>query len=376
MKKLLVVFTALSCCFLAYSQEVDVRLIPRVDVNTYVPASNEGGWAVDFGNTSFYTLIEGSFLENFSYSVANHWISVYGWETPGQDIAGLYTSTLYSNAGNWLDWANLSYTLVTEKAGSFDFTLGKDVLSIGGFEYDAYDFDCHFGLCSMMWNYLPVYQWGGKVGYTTPSEMTSICFQAATSPYGGMLFRDRQYGAYSLYVSGEYDWYSSIWAVNFLQYAKSSYVNVITLGNQFYAGDCTIGIDWMNRARSVKSFFNQEMSLMGTVSYNFGDKVELFGKVGWDRFAGEALFSAVDDMFGIYEENAEELTDPVTGEPAGFAPLGRNYVYGGLGVHWYPLKDSQDLRVHAVVSANNWASEVSVNLGVTYNFSLTDLIKR
>ena len=110
MKKLTVVSTALLCSFLAYSQEVDVRLIPRVDVNAYVPADKEASFGVDFGNTSFYTLIEGSFLENFSYSISNHWLSVYdswyageGYSSAWEDVAGLYTGTLYSNANNWLD---------------------------------------------------------------------------------------------------------------------------------------------------------------------------------------------------------------------------------------------------------------------------------
>ena len=134
MKKLTVVSTALLCSFLAYSQEVDVRLIPRVDVNAYVPADKEASFGVDFGNTSFYTLIEGTFLENFSYSISNHWLSVYdswyageGYSSAWEDVAGLYTGTLYSNANNWLDWANLTYTLSTEKAGSFEFSAGKDV---------------------------------------------------------------------------------------------------------------------------------------------------------------------------------------------------------------------------------------------------------
>ncbi len=354
MKKLTVVLTALLCCSLAYSQEVDVRIIPRVDVNAYAPISKSAEWDVDFGNTSLYTLVEGTFAENFSYSICNHWLSVPGYSGVGEEIAGLYTGSLYSNANNWLDWANLTYTLCTENAGSFDITLGKDVMNIGGFEYDAYDFDCHFGLSSLLWNYSTVYQWGGKIGYTTPSEMSSFNFQATTSPYGGMMFKEKQYGAYGIQYRGEYDWYSAIFSANMIQYDDKKYLNVLALGNQFYAGDCTLGVDWLNRARSTKDFFNQEMLLMGSVSYNFGDKVELFGKVGWERFKGDGYF--------IYGDPEYEFPD--------------DYIFGGVGVNWYPLKDSQDLRVHALFTMNNVDETIAFGVGVTYNFSITDLFKK
>ena len=359
MKKLTVVTTALLCSFLAYSQEVDVRLIPRIDVNCGVPAAKDGAWSVDFGNTSFYTLVEGSFLDNFSYSIANHWLSVYdgwyqgeGYVSGWSDTGGLYTNTLYSSRSNWLDWVNLTYTLETENAGSFEFTAGKFAMAIGSFEIDANDYDSHFTLSSYYWNYVPGYQWGGHIAYITPDGTTSIGLEATTSPYGGMMFRrgDRQYGAYALRAGSELDWFSSIWTVNFVQYDRNSYVNLIALGNQFYIGDLTIGIDWMNRASSAKHFFNQEMSLSGTLSYNFGDRVELVGTAGWERFPRPSTFNALAPFF------EEELPG--------------HYLFGGIGVNWYPLKDSRDLRFHALVSSNNTDACVYAGVGLTYNFSV------
>jgi len=377
MKKLAVVLTALTCCFLAYSQEVDVRIIPRVDVNTYVPMEKGAGWDVDFGNTSLYTLVDGTFLENFSYSVEAHWLSLYGYSV-SDVLSGLnqYSSSLYSNSNNWLDWAKLSYNLALgENGGSLEFTAGKDVMAIGDYETDAYDFDSHFGINSLFWSYAPIYQWGGKIGYITPSEMTTIYFQATTSPYGGMMFRDQQYGAYGLQFYGDYDWYAPIWSTNFIQYDKKKYINVIALGNQFYAGDFTIGLDYTNRARTAKNFFNQEMSVMGTLSYNFADKFEVFGKVGYERFNSEGFFMmnpTLDpenaDPFSFYEDNCAIYDDD--DNFIGFDALPTDYIFGGVGMNWYPLTDNQDLRVHAVISANNWSNQLSVNLGVTYNFSV------
>lgn len=340
MKKLAIVAAGLSCCFLANSQELEVRLIPRVDVNTIIPASKDASWDVDFGNTSFYTLVEGTFAENFSYSVENHWLSIYGYQTPGSDIADLYTNSLRTDSGTWLDWANITYTLGTNKGGAFDFTLGKMPFTIGSYEIDAYDFDSYFQLNSNFWNNTQSYQWGGKIGYTTPSESTSIYLQATTSPAGGMLFRDKQYGAYGLSLYGDYGCFAPIYSINFVQYAKGSYENIIGLGNQFYVGDLTLGLDYVTRARSVKHFFEQNLTLTATAQYSW-DKVDLFGKFGYELVEG-------------------------TG----------NYLFGGAGVNWYPLKNSKELAVHAVISANNWINTVSVNLGVIYNFVLTDHIRR
>lgn len=373
MKKLTVVLTALLCCSLAYSQEVDVRIIPRADVNTYVPTASGEGWDVDFGNTSLYTLIEGTFLEDFSYSVANHWISMYGYQTPGSDIAGLYTGSLYNNANNWLDWANLTYTLSTEKAGSFSITAGKDVMVIGGYETDAYDWDAHFGLASMFWNYAPIYQWGGKLGYITPGESTEIYFQATTSPYGGMMFRDKQFVHLGLIGYGEYGFYRPIWSTNFVQYAPGKFMNIIALGNEVDAGPVTIGMDWLNRARTTTDFFNQEFTLMGTVKWAINDQFELFAKGGWESFREDGFFTnpltEENDVYGLYTEYADV-------DLGVFKPLPQDYVWGGIGLHWYPLKDSQDLRVHAVVTANNWSNSIQVNIGAIYNFSVTDLFKK
>lgn len=86
---------------------------------------------------------------------------------------------------------------------------------------------------------------------------------------------------------------------------------------------------------------------MGTLSWNFDDKVELFGKAGWERFRNPVLVGP------FYEDILPE-----------------NYIFGGVGVNWYPLEDSQDLRFHALVSANSLDGTVAIGVGLTYNFSV------
>ena len=43
----------------------------------------------------------------------------------------------------WLDWAYMTYSF-----GNFSLSLGKDMVTVGGLEFDDYDFEVHTPLCS------------------------------------------------------------------------------------------------------------------------------------------------------------------------------------------------------------------------------------
>ena len=56
--------------------------------------------------------------------------------------------------------------------------------------------------------------------------------------------------------------------------------------------------------------------------------------------------------------------------------------FAGIGFHWYPIPDSQDLRLHAVLASSNHFGlideydgvatfdELSLSIGITYNLGL------
>ena len=123
MKRLLVLLVATLGYFCTYAQEVkedsripDFIVTPRFDVSQYAPI--EGGRKdFDFGNSSLYTFLDGS-VGNFSYSLANHWLSS-DWASS----KALYENAFRSNDVDFIDWLTLSYTV-----GRFTFTLGKDML--------------------------------------------------------------------------------------------------------------------------------------------------------------------------------------------------------------------------------------------------------
>lgn len=333
MKKLIVFTAALLLCLLAHSQEADtsgrtagITIIPRLDFN---PHFNSGvtGDNVDFwkdvaefslGNSSLYSLFEGNISENLSFSICNHWLST----TPKD----LYQYTLHSDYTNWLDWLNLTYTV-----GGFSFTAGKDLVTTGGFEFDDYDFDVHPNLCSSFWQNFSCYQWGGKVGYTNPSENTSLALQMTTSPFGERPFASRLFN-YSGQWRGEYGPVRTLWSATAVQTAPKEYQYIFSLGQQADIWNFTLGIDYMNKVGDEENIILDGTSLLGTLQYTApSEKWELKFKGGY--------------------EQAKE------GDPGYFM---------GLAAHWFPLKESKNLRIHTVVSYNNTLNSIGAAIGAIY----------
>jgi hypothetical protein len=86
--------------------------------------------------------------------------------------------------------------------------------------------------------------------------------------------------------------------------------------------------------------------------------IEAFVKGGYDHYNGSDIFGYEDDMWFIPFDNT----------------LCPRYWYVGGGVHYFPLRESRDLRLHAVAAYNNFANSVSFSIGATYHFNLTQTI--
>lgn len=330
---------------------VEFSIIPRYDISPAFPLHKTSRTEISWNVPEVYTLFEGAPCDWFSYSMSNHWASadtraLYVFEDGRANLMNTGTEGL-----NWLDWANMTFS-IARNWGTLSLTVGKDVVLTGGFEVDAYDFDAHAEMSSYFWNEYNVYQWGGKLAYTLPDGTSTFAAQLTTSPLGTDSIRDGLY-AFNLQWRGEYDWYSSIWSTNFFQCPTGKFMNVISLGNQFYVGDFTIGLDYMNRVFSPKKFFNQEMGIRGTLIYNWQDKLEVECNAGYDRMNG-----TYDWFYDCQREDVE------------------SYWHAGAALHYFPLKD-RSLRLHALLAYNNYYFEdhLEFSVGVLYNFNLTQLIR-
>ena len=123
------------------------------------------------------------------------------------------------------DWVYLSY----RPNKHWDISAGKQVVGIGGFEYDRAPIDLYF--CSEYWNNIACYQFGASVAYIVGDGSDRIMAQVCESPFNrghqDYLF------AYNVMWHGNHDWFKSIYSFNASEYVAGKYIYYLVLGNEF-----------------------------------------------------------------------------------------------------------------------------------------------
>ncbi len=214
------------------------------------------------------------------------------------------------------DWVYLTYTTPNKH---WALSAGKQVVGIGGYEYDRAPIDLYF--CSEYWNNIACYQFGASLTYATRNGEDKLMFQACESP-----FRANAHGmyAYNLMWMGSHGWFNTIYSVNMMEYMPSEYIYYIALGNEFRFGDCgKLQLDVMNRASEGHSFLFKDFSIMSELSFNIGRKVTAFGRATYDT-----------NKSGVM---ADYCVMP-----------GTDITRVGAGIEFYPLpKGNRSVRLHA-----------------------------
>lgn len=335
-------------CSLSYSQEAEragfeagLTVIPRLDLSANSPVlapGSDGSIYGGLGNSSLYTNFEASFSENLSLLVVSEWLC--------DDPSWLYGYTGHSDSNNWLNFCTLEYAL-----DNWSFTVGKDCMLVGGYEFDPWDYDSHSELNSAFWNTFACYQWSGKVGYTTSDESTSIYAQMAASPFGEYPFASGLW-AYSLQWKGEYGPFYNIWSWTLAEADKGQFENIVCLGQQLALGDFTIEANWFNILGwdDAGSDGEYRMYLPGRT---------ITAGVTW----------APSDAFDI---TAKYVLEGYKINGGGYG----DYQKGGIVAQWYPIKDSQALRLHALVGAGENVGGACINIGATYYLDALNLFRK
>lgn len=238
----------------------------------------------------------------------------------------------FSEFAHNTDWLTLTY----KPTKNWAISAGKQVLMIGGWEYDRAPMDLYF--CSEFWNNVNCYQLGASVSYTTNSGNDTILFQASQSPYD-TTSPDVDYYAFNLYWSGTHGCYTALYSLNFMQYAPGKYDKYIALGNQFKFGDATLQVDLMSRGSKLKDLLFDNFSIMGEFSYLVADRVNIFAKATYDKIGNSAVTAS-----GLFP--------------------GTEVTRVGGGVEYYPMggKGNRDVRLHAAYAYNFGAN---TNIGGT-----------
>lgn len=361
MKKTLSLLVALLAWFGAVAQEPsdevdntpELVFTARGDINPFIPGYKKAGLGgYDYTHSGLYGFLDGNIGKHFSYSACAHFLGPY--------VSGLYDATFRSDFCNWLDWCNFTWHI----SDNFDFALGKIFFQTGSFELSYNDVDSHDNLSSVMWSMSQCYQWGASLAATTNSESTTLTFHFGTSQWGEKPFKSKLF-QYAINWQGEYGCYKSNSSIALMEYDRGEFVKHLCLGNRFEFEKTALELDYTVESTSLKELFSQRSSLVLKTIFQIGknDHWEIFAKGGWE------FDHTYDDIF-------TEGSNPSfygTIVPSGIAP-GKDYIFYGAGVNWYPLSDRR-LRIHLAATANNYAGCACILMGATYNLNLTKLIK-
>lgn len=206
------------------------------------------------------------------------------------------------------DWATLTYA--TDK---WEFSGGKQVVAIGGYEYDRAPIDIYFA--SEYWHQIACYQFGVSAAYKFGS--TKFLAQVCQSPYD---FANQGLYAYNLMLSNA----NTLSSLNVLEYAPGKFAGYIALGLREVFGSVAVELDTMyrNDLENVKG--SSSFSAMLDVNWAVNEKFNLFAHASFD------------------ENNSENMFDPTV-------PPGTSLWHVGGGVEYFPM-GNRDVRIHAASS--------------------------
>lgn len=212
------------------------------------------------------------------------------------------------------DWAYLTY----QPNQHWALSGGKQVIGVGGYEYDRAPIDIYF--CSEYWNNVSSYALGVSATYITGNGRDKFMAQVCQSPFDQ---KDVDMYAYNLMWFGSHNWFNTIYSINAHEYRPGKFIYYLALGNEFKLGNATLQLDFMNRATEGHTLLFKDCSVMSELSYTIGKHVNVFGKVTYD-----VNRTGKDGDYCVH--NGTELTRV------------------GGGVEYYPLRDgNRNIRLHA-----------------------------
>lgn len=303
MKRILfsgILFLILANAFSQKNEVLNLRIEARGDYQREEIDGEEINDNSGFKGKFLNIRMDGNISDEFSYSYRQR------LNKPNSD-ATFFDAT---------DWIYLTYT-----KENWSVSAGKQVVGIGGYEYDRAPIDLYF--TSEFWNNVPCYQMGANIAFTTNSKKDRLVLQICESPFRKNILNteNEEMLAYNFLWYGSHGWFNTIYSVNMMEYLPGKYVNYIALGHKLNFGDFSLELDVVNRAASGGAFFGKDMSVMGELMWKPIKSLNIFTHFSYDV------------------NNSDKAYD--------FCILpGTEIKRAGLGVEFFPIKDSNDVRLH------------------------------
>lgn len=288
----------LALCFAtgwAQSKKINLRIEGRIDAQSEKVDDTKIEENCGFKGKYLNIRMDGELGQGFSYSYR-------------QRLNKAHKDQSYFDA---TDWLTLTYT-----TGNWSFSGGKQVVGIGGYEYDTAPIDIYYysEYCSQ----IACYQMGVSAAYTTDSGSDKFMVQYSQSPFRA---NASDMYAYNFMWCGSHGWFNTLYSANMIEYMPGKFISYIALGNKFNVGDFSLELDIMNRATDSHTFFGKDMSIMSKLSWSPSEQLTFFGKATYDvnKSGSGADYCVV---------SGTEITRV------------------GAGWEYFPMKGSKDVRLH------------------------------
>ena len=311
-----------------------LRLETRADYtfNYYSKDSIDHGFAGKYLNI----VLDGNITDKFSYHFRQR------INSPNSGFA----NTFFQGT----DWAYLNWNITD----NFYISGGKQVVAIGGWEYDTAPIDIYYG--TEFWNHVCCYEMGVSLNYLTKSKNDQFLFQMSNSPFINSALQSIY--AYNMMWYGNHGIFKTAYSVNMVEYESGHFINYISLGNKLIFNGIEMYLDVMNRASfKQKGFFGQDFTAIFGIGVDIGDKWIVFAKAGIDS-------------------NRAQLPSETNPFDTWVTP-GKNTDFESIGFEYYPL-GSKNVRLHLCGSHNNidGFDMYQANIGFTWKVNLLNIKKQ
>ncbi len=332
-KTLLFLSLLISCTVAAQTHQLNtLRLEARGDYQRFYNDGTSVKENTGFKGKFLNVRLDGQIGESLTYSYRQR------LNKPHKD-ASFFDAT---------DWLYLTYT-----KNRWNISGGKQVIGIGGFEYDLAPIDVYYfsGFCSN----ISSYAFGASVGFALSSK-DMFTVQVCESPFRKP---ENDIYAYNLMWAGHHGCWQTLYSVNMVETQPGHFINYIALGNRFTFGNVTLTLDLMNRTSKGHCFLARDFSVMGEIDWMPSKKVNIFGKCTYDVNKSTTLSDAC-------------------------VPPGTEITHFGAGVEFFPLAGSSDLRLHlagdytlGAVPADyvQQPKQLMLTAGITWRMDLLGLLK-
>ena len=252
------------------------------------------------------------------------------------------------------DWAYLNWNFTP----NLYLSAGKQVVAIGGWEYDTNPIDIYYG--TEFWNRVCCYEMGASLNYIDNSGKNHFLLQMSNSPFINSAMQSIY--AYNLMWYGNFGIFKTAYSVNMIEYEQGKFINYISLGNKLQFNGVEMYLDITNRASfEQERFFGQDITAIYGIGIDIGKKWIVFAKAGYDF--NQAQLPNTDD-------HSQEPYDQ-------YVVPGKKVDFESLGFEYYPLGD-RSVRLHLCGSHTSvdGESKFQANLGLTWKINLLNLMKQ